>query len=124
MNERVLKLTIRKKWFDLILSGEKVEEYRGIKDFWVSRLTDFDLKYLKQNNIPIEQIIEWVNSDHFDATIPYTHVQFFHGGYCGLQLPNAKFECKGIRIGEPRPEWSDNAQGNHFIIKLGKRVDV
>ena len=36
---RVLHLTLKKKWFDLILSGEKTEEYREIKPFWDVRLT-------------------------------------------------------------------------------------
>ncbi len=34
----VLDLTIKKKWFDMIASGEKKEEYRGIKPYWRTRL--------------------------------------------------------------------------------------
>lgn len=52
--KEVLTLTISKQWFDMILSGEKTEEYRVIKGFWMSRLLlikdeeckDFD-KYKK-----------------------------------------------------------------------------
>ena len=29
-----LHLTLNKKWFDMILSGEKTEEYREIKPYW------------------------------------------------------------------------------------------
>jgi len=29
-----LHLTLTKNWFDLILSGEKKEEYREIKPYW------------------------------------------------------------------------------------------
>ena len=36
--KEVLTLTISKQWFDMILSGEKTEEYRVIKGFWMSRL--------------------------------------------------------------------------------------
>ena len=36
--KRVLTLTVSKEWFDMIVSGEKNEEYRVIKDFWMSRL--------------------------------------------------------------------------------------
>ena len=35
---RVLHLTLEKKWFDMILSGEKKEEYREIKEYWDKRL--------------------------------------------------------------------------------------
>ena len=33
-----LNLTLKKKWFDMILSGEKKEEYREIKQYWRKRL--------------------------------------------------------------------------------------
>ncbi len=35
----MLILPIKKKWFDMIVSGEKKEEYREIKPYWTSRLT-------------------------------------------------------------------------------------
>ena len=34
----MLVLPIKKKWFDMILSGEKKEEYREIKRYYESRL--------------------------------------------------------------------------------------
>lgn len=34
----MLTLPIKKKWFDMILSGEKKEEYREIKPYYDSRL--------------------------------------------------------------------------------------
>lgn len=33
----MLTLTIEKKWFDMILSGEKTEEYRELKRYYDSR---------------------------------------------------------------------------------------
>ena len=33
----MLTLPIKKKWFDMILSGEKKEEYREIKPYWFIR---------------------------------------------------------------------------------------
>jgi len=35
---KILHLTLKKKWFDMILSGEKTEEYREIKPYWNKRL--------------------------------------------------------------------------------------
>lgn len=35
---KILHLTLKKKWFDLILSGEKKFEYREIKPYWEKRL--------------------------------------------------------------------------------------
>jgi len=34
----ILHLTLKRKWFDMILSGEKKEEYREIKPYWRKRL--------------------------------------------------------------------------------------
>jgi len=36
--KRILHLTIKKKWFDLIKSGKKKVEYREYKSYWISRL--------------------------------------------------------------------------------------
>ena len=33
----MLTLPIKKKWFDMIRSGEKKEEYREIKPYWMKR---------------------------------------------------------------------------------------
>lgn len=38
---KTLHLTLKKKWFDMILSGEKQEEYREIKPYWGKRLRPF-----------------------------------------------------------------------------------
>lgn len=34
---KILHLTLKKKWFDLIASGEKKYEYREIKPYWIAR---------------------------------------------------------------------------------------
>ncbi|MEK6945573.1 MAG: ASCH domain-containing protein [Nanoarchaeota archaeon] len=38
--DKILYLTLKKKWFDLISSGEKKIEYREIKPYWTKRLFD------------------------------------------------------------------------------------
>lgn len=41
---KVLHLTLKKKWFDMIASGVKKEEYREIKPYWDRRLNgDYDV---------------------------------------------------------------------------------
>ena len=37
--KKVLRLTVCKKWFDMIVTGTKKEEYREIKTYWARRLT-------------------------------------------------------------------------------------
>ena len=36
--KKILHLTLHKKWFDLILNGNKKIEYRDIKPYWTKRL--------------------------------------------------------------------------------------
>ena len=38
MKKRILHLTLKKKWFDLIASGRKKIEYREAKPYWMTRL--------------------------------------------------------------------------------------
>ena len=36
---KTLHLVLKHKWYDMIASGEKKEEYREIKPYWTKRLT-------------------------------------------------------------------------------------
>jgi hypothetical protein len=117
----VLKLTIKKEWFDMINSGVKKEEYREIKPYWVSRLfkADFgslDLKeahdYMKEG---LRLAYKFPNG-HF--TTPRFSTIEFKNGYA-KDAPTIHVVCEGITIGEAKPEWSNNWQGKVFVIKLG-----
>lgn len=94
----ILKLTLKREWYELIQSGEKKEEYREIKDHWKRGLRDKETGELRK----------------FDA------VRFYNGAYFSEDLPNFEIECKGIRIGEGRPEWGAQPGVEYFIIQLGE----
>ena len=42
MRDRILYLTLKRKWFNLISSGKKKEEYREMKPYWTKRLIKKD----------------------------------------------------------------------------------
>lgn len=124
---KVLYLTLKKKWFDMILSGEKKEEYREIKHYWLPRLfnpTEFavidkgmidEVIYeLNHKTISLSELYDW--SGWLPSEISFV---CFRNGY-SKDAPEIWCGCNGIRIGKAKPEWSDNAQGNFFIIELGK----
>lgn len=98
MENRILHLTLKKKWFDMIASGEKKEEYRELKPYWFTRL-------------------KWKTQ-----TIESFDVICFKNGYQKDAL-KLTVQCLGIEIGKAKPEWSDNWQGDVFIIKLGKIIE-
>ena len=96
---KILHLTLKKKWFDMILSGVKKEEYRELKDYWANRLMLTDGK--------------------LDEPFKRFDLVCFKNGY-QKDAPEIWVECKGITIGNARPEWSDNWKCQVFVIELGK----
>ena len=40
-NDRILHLTLKRKWYEMVASGIKTEEYREIKPYWEKRLLDY-----------------------------------------------------------------------------------
>ena len=48
--KKVLCLTLKKKWFDLIKQGIKTEEYREIKPYWETRLSGRHYDIVKFRN--------------------------------------------------------------------------
>lgn len=121
---KILELTVTKQWFDMILSGVKLEEYREIKKYWLQRLfkpiapeyktiPDFavesSLRALDYGDIPGFCIIR-----EFDA-IRFTN------GY-GKSRPSFLIECKGINAGIGRKEWGAPEE-KVFILKLGRILE-
>lgn len=111
---RTLKLTLKKKWFDMIESGAKTEEYREITQYWINRLlTDFSTDATKN---PIK-----LNGGSYNV-IDFNQVHFFNGAHFSERLDNFKIECKGISIGTGRPEWGAAPGANYIVIKLGEKI--
>ena len=69
----MLTLPIKKKWFDMILSGEKKEEYREIKPYY-DRLFHF-----KENTIQITRSIRFRNGYSLKSPIFQCHVKITKG---------------------------------------------
>jgi hypothetical protein len=96
---RILHLTIKKKWFDMIASGEKKEEYRELKDYWHRRLVADMLLF----QIPIFKKFDIVR---------------FTNGY-GSNAPTVDLKFVKISIEKTgRPEWG--FQKRCFVIFLGE----
>lgn len=96
-----LILNLHKKWFNMVDSGFKKEEYRRIIDHWTKRLLDEEKK-----------------------PKPFSHVEF-RNGYSKTP-PTTKVEYLGITIKRPNPSWSpQNAWDKSFLtIRLGYKLTV
>lgn len=121
---KILDLVLKSKWYDMIASGEKREEYREIKPYWEKRLVDYNelreyyRKYreelaVKRLLFPNRPVIE-----NICGAFPrgYTHIRF-HRGYTNTTV---LFKCEGITIGRGNPAWGAPDE-EVFIIKLGEK---
>lgn len=122
----VLKLTVTKEFFDLIKSGEKLEEYREIKPYWLVRFIDWkgmaiSLKEemctdLKRNT----SAARWNFDNNYCQNIQYSHVEFKNG--YAKDAPTIITKCKKITIGKPTKQGSQLFKDDVFIISLGTLV--
>ena len=64
---KILHLTLHRQWFDLILSGEKTEEYREVKEFWRRRLENqrYDEIHFRNGYAPDAR---WMRVELLDIT--------------------------------------------------------
>lgn len=104
---KVLHLTLKKKWFDMIASGEKKEEYREIKPYWENRL--IDQKHQTRLDASTASDIAWKEFD----------VVKFTNGYA-KDAPIITVECLGITIDYGMSIWGAVEGQQYFIIRLGE----
>lgn len=114
LNMKILHLPLKKKWYDMIKSGEKKEEYRELSKYWIRRLTDIKSHMHELNTL--------IMSGKPVPKKEFTHVHFTLG-YPKIDDAerNMIFEMNGIEIGTGKEEWGAEPQKNYFVIKLGKR---
>ena len=100
---RILQLTLKKKWFDLIASGEKVFEYREYKPHWMSRL-------LGKSGTRNYDEVRFTNG--YGSHRPYIRAEFI-----GMAIMDGKY-C------EPENDEQLEAEQKYFVIGLGKVLEI
>lgn len=108
MKKKVLHLSVKKQWFDMISAGEKTEEYREIKPYWIQRLT---IGYFEvAMNVTLDDIL-YVKASYR----PFTHVLFINGYH--KDSPRIEKEIESITIGKPKKGLCpDKWLGTEFFI--------
>lgn len=92
----MLTLPIKKKWFDMILSGEKKEEYRDKTPYYKARI----------NNL-------WKNSP--TAGLALREIRFRNGYSVNSPSFIAKCRCKD---GYGKPEWGAEPGKRYYIFEI------
>jgi len=108
----VLRLTLKKRWFDMIASGEKQEEYREIKPYWEQRLVNGKKDLILDSVQSFGNKADW---KRFDA------IEFING--YSPNSPRFLIECKGIEIYYGHQKWGAISGERYFKIKI-KRNDT
>lgn len=128
---KVLHLTLKKKWFDMIASGEKKEEYREIKPFWITRFCkpkhymepqvwhEFSCDLIHQSN-NLKRRHRNYNElfDYFEIKAPVFDFVVFKNGY-SKNSPIVKLKVFEQYIGKGNPDWGAESGKEYFVIKLG-----
>lgn len=101
---KTLTLSLKKKWFDMIKSGEKKEEYRdgSMSFYWSNRLRE---------RTKTSDGWKYGNFKQFDRIV-------FTLGYPKADDTERRLTFKNpkIRIGTGRTEWGAEPGKNYFVI--------
>lgn len=122
---KILDLTLKGKWYDMIASGEKLEEYREISHHWISRLFlpgDYfflwkPLHKYAMDTIMIDLLKKQIYETREMRFRDYEYVHF-HSSYRNTTMT---FAIKEIAIGMGHPAWGAPVNREVFIIILGDR---
>lgn len=93
----MLTLPIKRKWFEMIVSGEKKEEYREIKPYWTSRIRRYGYA-------GINFVVRIKNGYQIDAP------------YADLLVKKT--------VGFGRPEWGAPADRKVYILQIIDILEV
>jgi len=123
---KTLKLTLKKKWFDMILSGEKTEEYREIKPYWLWRLfwnngelenhfeVISDMKQPYKRFADAEELLNYFGLERKE----YEVIEL-RNGY-NKNAPRITIQLKGIYISKGKEKWGAENDKYYFVLKLGR----
>lgn len=89
----MLTLPIKKKWFDMILSGEKKEEYRKATNYYYTRFTN---------------LFHAFNSDVKPIC--------FRNGY-SANSPSFVAHCS-FSLGTGKEEWGAESDQEYYVLKI------
>ena len=103
----MLVLPIKKKWFDMIASGEKKEEYIEIKDYYDTRIG------YAITGCPLRDCApEWRARLMKERTLE----ALFKNGY-GYDVPTIYAKCK-VRIDYGKKEWGAEEGKKYFVLEI------
>lgn len=122
---KTIDFVLKTKWYDMIASGEKREEYREIKPYWCRKImTQRGFKCpnkfsygFSQSSFPQFMCRRTGTTCIQPNSSGFTHVRFRRG----YTTEAMTFKAESVIIGRGKPEWGA-PDFDVFIIRLGERV--
>lgn len=120
---KTLHLTVTRHWFDKLASGEKTEDIREIKGYWVQRLLEYFSGACISNSTknPTASYLKLPTT----TSMPFDFKSFDYvkivNGY-GHDKPTLIAKCTGIRI-TADDEQTDLGKGRFFAIGIGEIIE-
>lgn len=115
-----LHLVLKSKWYDMIESGEKPEEYRAFNAYWKKRLgTHKESEAFKKDGVACV-LYGVILPDGSLAKYWFKNFEsvVFHKGYTNVTM---EWKIKNALLGISLQEWGGNDEPA-FIIELAERV--
>lgn len=110
----MLVLPIKKKWFDMIRSGEKTEEYREIKPYYDARFMNaFGFILVGGQMVYGEAVPE-------EIRVPWPVPILFRNGY-SANSDSFVAKCT-IEFGKGKPKWGAEPGEMYYVLKIKEIV--
>ena len=103
-----LYLPLKEKWYRMIESGGKKEEYREVNRFWCKRLLGFDTALFSHRNNYESCNVKGYTHAHFTLGYPKRDDESRH----------MVRRIKEIVIAEGRVEWGAEKGKKYFVIRF------
>ena len=110
----ILTFTLKKKWYDLIATGEKKEEYREVKPYWKTRIVNWEraLRAAKGKKVGILRFRLGYNGNAPDLC------------FRAVPQPNDEYPTWTLLTDHSfHPGWGEPSF-DHFVIPIGERVQL
>ena len=98
----MLTLPIKKKWFDMIRSGEKKEEYREITPYYMTRFENIGLIHLY---MPTDAKADIILRNGYSKNAPFIKV------------------IVRLFMREGKPEWGAEPNKTYYVLQILKVYD-
>lgn len=120
-NNKTLHLVLKRKWWNMIASGEKKEEYREVCHYWAARLLDSSYSWYSRNTDYPHDYVGWLCLKLAQKSIAFKNFTqvCFHLGYTNTTMT---YTVKDILVRRGCKEWGAEPNKEYFVISLGEKI--